>query len=64
MVQNPYKFEFIYVSVFQEAKCFNALNLHTTDPPFYNINNHLTRTNLTIYWDATLLELILHLTLF
>ena len=36
MIQNLYKFELIYVSIFQEAKCFNTPNLYTTDPLFNN----------------------------
>ena len=36
MVQNLYKRGLINVSIPQKAKCFNAPNLYTTNPHFYN----------------------------
>ena len=36
MVENLYTFELIHVSIFQEANCFNTLNLYTTDILYYN----------------------------
>ena len=62
-----------YHSVSQDAKCFNTLNLYTTGTHFYNssinigsisFSHLLTCTNPTIYRDATLQALILHLILF
>ena len=70
MVQNLYKLGLINVSIPQEAKCFDSPIFHSNNTDFitpqkildlFLFSLLLTRTNPTIYWDATIQSLILHL---